>query len=127
MTVMDAVRIHLAALGAGRSAFEDTLELVDRYFDYRPTGFRNGPLDNAPGENSGSCRTFALARHCNLSEADTLRLFGQHYEQVLNDPAGDSHGNIRQFISTGWSGIHFEAEPLTPRTLSDIPEQENRT
>ena len=127
MTVNDAVRIHLAALSAGRSTFEDTLELIERYFDYRPTGFRNGPLTNAPGENAGSCRTFAMARFCNLNEADTLRLFGQHYDQVLSDPAGESHGNIRQFISTGWSGIQFEAEPLTLRPLSDIPEEESRT
>lgn len=114
MTVTEAVRIHLASLAAGHADFDDTLALIERYFDYQATGFRNGPLVNAPGENAGSCRVFALGQICNLSETDTLALFAQHYQQVLDEPAGTSHGNIRQFISTGWSGIEFEGRPLRP-------------
>ena len=123
MNVNEAVRIHLAALEAGRSDFDDTLALIERYFEYQPTGFHNGPLFNAAGENAGSCRVFGLGRHCNLSEAETLRLFAQHYRQVLDEPAGDSHGNIRQFISTGWSGIRFDDEPLRPHTAPDTKEE----
>ncbi|MCG7201082.1 HopJ type III effector protein [Marinobacter pelagius] len=127
MNVNEAVRIHLAALEAGRSNFEDTLALIDRYFDYQPTAFHNGPLSNAAGENAGSCRVFALGRHCNLNESETLRLFAQHYDQVLADPAGDSHGNIRQFISTGWSGIRFDGEPLRSHTAPITREEETRS
>ncbi|MGF2736401.1 HopJ type III effector protein [Marinobacter sp. DUT-1] len=123
MNVNEAVRIHLAALEAGRSDFDDTLALIERYFEYQPTGFYNGPLFNAAGENAGSCRVFGLGRHCNLGESETLRLFAQHYQQVLDEPAGDSHGNIRQFISTGWSGIRFEGEPLRPHTAPDTKEE----
>ncbi|MGM0769280.1 MAG: HopJ type III effector protein [Pseudomonadota bacterium] len=115
MNVNEAVRIHLASLNAGHADFDDTLALIERHFEYRPTGFHNGPLFNAEGENAGSCRVFGLGQYCNLNEADTLALFAQHYQQVLNDPAGDSHGNIRQFISTGWSGIRFEGAPLRAR------------
>lgn len=115
MNMNEAVRIHLASLRAGHADFDDTLALIGRYFDYQPTGFHNGPLINAAGENAGSCRVFALGQYCSLSEADALQLFAQHYQQVLNDPSGDSHGNIRQFISTGWSGIRFEGEPLRAR------------
>lgn len=115
MNVNEAVRIHLASLKGGHADFDDTLALIDRHFEYQPTGFENGPLLNAAGENAGSCRVFALGQYCSLNEADTLQLFAQHYQQVLNDPAGGSHGNIRQFISTGWSGIHFEGEPLRAR------------
>lgn len=123
MNANEAVRIHLAALGAGHGDFDDTLALVERHFEYQPTAFQNGPLRNEAGENAGSCKVFALGRYCNLPEADTLRLFAQHYAQVMDDPAGDSHGNIRQFISTGWSGIQFEDEPLRPRSTPNTMEE----
>jgi hypothetical protein len=123
MTVAESVQIHLAALRAGRSRFSDTLALIERYFDYQPTGFHNGPLFNAPGDNAGSCQVFALGRYCNLPEADTLQLFAEHYNQVIDTPAGDSHGNIRQYISTGWSGIQFEGEPLTLRSTPHATEE----
>lgn len=115
MTISEAVKIHLATLQAGHSDFEDTLALVERFFDYTPAGFHNGPLFNSANENSGSCQVFALAQYCNLNEAETLLCFGRHYQQVLNEPASDSHSNIRQFISTGWSGIRFEQHPLRIR------------
>lgn len=114
MNIPEAVRIHLASVRAGHACFSDTLALIDRYFDYQPAAFSNGPLQNGPGENAGSCRVFALGQYCNLSEADTLSLFAEHYQQVLDEPAGNSHGNIRQFISTGWSGIRFESPSLRP-------------
>ncbi|MAO14604.1 HopJ type III effector protein [Marinobacter sp.] len=115
MNINETVRIHLASLDAGHANFDDTLALIDRHFEFQPTGFNNGPLRNDAGENAGSCRVFALGQYCNLSEADTLNPFAQHYQQVLGDPTGDSHGNIRQFISTGWSGIRFDQQPLRAR------------
>lgn len=123
MTVNESVQILLASLNAGHAEFNDTLTLIERHFEYRPTGFHNGPLYNAADENAGSCRIFALGRYCALPEADTLRLFAQHYNQVIDDPAGDSHGNIRQYISTGWSGIQFEGEPLTLRPTPHSTEE----
>ncbi|MBZ2167269.1 HopJ type III effector protein [Marinobacter sp. F4216] len=125
MIVNEAVRIHLASLAAGHGDFAGTLALVERFFDYQPTGFHNGPLANAPGENSGSCRVFALGRYCNLPESDTLSLFAEHYQQVINDPSGSSHANIRQFISTGWSGIRFDVEPLRPRPAPNTTEEKH--
>lgn len=129
MNINTAVRIHLASLEGGHSDFDDTLGLIDRYFEYQPAGFHNGPLYNGPGENAGSCRVFALGQYCNLTESDTLRLFAQHYQQVLDDPAGTSHGNIRQFIGTGWSGIRFEDQPLRlrPASTQDDTMEEIRT
>ncbi|HLV78023.1 MAG TPA: HopJ type III effector protein [Marinobacter sp.] len=116
MNIAEAVRIHLASLQRGHAGFDSTLALIDQYFEVRLTGFSNGPLRNEAGENTGSCRVFALGQYCSLTEADTLQLFAEHYRQVLDDPAGDSHSNIRQFISTGWSGIRFDSQPLRART-----------
>lgn len=119
MNLTRAMQIHLASLSAGHADFEDSLALVERYFEYTPSAFRNGPLHNAAGENEGSCKLFALAQHCYLTEADTLTCFGRHYQQVLGDPAGSTHGNIRQFMGSGWSGIQFETAPLRPRPAGD--------
>jgi hypothetical protein len=115
MTLNERVRVHLASIAAGHGRFHDTLELIKQGFEYQPTGFHNGPLANQAGENEGSCRVFSLAQYCNLNEADTLRLFAEHYQQVLDDPAGESHDNIRQFMATGWSGIRFDEQPLRKR------------
>ncbi|MGM0571738.1 HopJ type III effector protein [Marinobacter sp.] len=120
MNINEALNIHLASLEAGHSDFEDTLALVARHFDYAATGFRNGPLYNAPGENEGSCKVFAIAQFGNLTEARTLTLFGRHYRDVLADAAGTSHGNIRQFMTTGWSGIVFDGPALRPKTTTSL-------
>ncbi|WP_336367157.1 HopJ type III effector protein [Marinobacter sp. C2H3] len=119
MTVCEAVRIHLASLKGGHARFQDTLALIDRYFDYQPAGFHNGPIYNAAGDNAGSCRVLALGQHCNLNDTDTLRLFAEHHQQVLGDPTGDSHANIRQFMATGWSGVRFDQPPLRARAGQD--------
>ncbi|GAB2979514.1 hypothetical protein GCM10027049_13510 [Mucilaginibacter puniceus] len=48
----------------------------------------------------------------NLSAADTLYLFAEHYQSVLANPDGIDHQNIRQFMANGWEGVVFEAEVL---------------
>ncbi len=119
MNLNEQVRVHLASIRAGHGHFSDTLNLISQHFSYEPTGFRNGPVTNSPGENEGSCRVFSLAQLCNLSESDTLNLFAEHYRSVLDDPTGDSHGNIRQFMTTGWSGIEFDGIALRPLPIND--------
>ncbi|MEQ5837021.1 HopJ type III effector protein [Marinobacter sp. NFXS9] len=126
MDFQNALRIHLAALDAGRSDFEDTLALVDRFFEFTPTAFRNGLLENRPDENSGSCRIFALGQLAGLAEQQTLACFGRHYRTVMDDPSGSSHANIRQFMSTGWSGIAFDGRALVFRASPlDSPDSES--
>ena len=40
--------------------------------------------------------------------ADTLELFGRFYrDDVLGKPDGDDHGNIRNFMKSGWDGVSF--------------------
>ncbi len=120
MNLNKRVQVHLASIDAGHGRFKDTLELIGQAFDYLPAAFHNGPLFNPAGENEGSCQVFSLAQYCNLNEADTLQLFAEHYRQVLDDPAGESHGNIRQFMTTGWSGIRFEGQPLRKRSDENL-------
>ncbi|HBA98394.1 MAG TPA: type III effector, partial [Gammaproteobacteria bacterium] len=41
--------------------------------------------------------------------------FGQYYQDVLNTPESDSHGNIRNFMTYGWEGLKFESPVLDRR------------
>ncbi len=96
--------------------FAEVVAMIDRCFDYTPTGFSNGLGNrvqlNEPGQNVGSCKLLAFALIYQLDQQQTLNLFGEHYQDVLDDPDGDSHLNIRAFMADGWAGVRFDAEPL---------------
>lgn len=107
--------IELARQPAAEIEFEQVMAVIDQSYDYTPAGFSNGEVINKAGSNEGSCKLFAFAQLNGLSEMETLPLFGQHYRAVMDNPAGDDHANIRNFILDGWLGLHFDAEPLTPK------------
>jgi hypothetical protein len=93
--------------------FPETIAVIEENYDFTPTAFQNGTQHNVAGENSGSCKLFAFAQLQNLSQAETLACFGTYYfEEVLADPEGTNHQNIRNFIKTGWDGIKFEGNAL---------------
>ena len=92
--------------------FKEVLEFIETYYQHQPTAFKNGDTYNEATQNQGSARVFAFAQLNNLNEADTLYLFAEHYQSVLNNPNGTDHQNIRQFITHGWSGIVFEGQAL---------------
>jgi len=88
--------------------FKEIIAYIDSNFDYTASSFKNGALTNAETENQGSAKTFYFAKLNNLSVEDTLKLFAEHYQAVLNDKDGSSHQNIRNFMQNGWDGISFE-------------------
>nr|WP_315151859.1 HopJ type III effector protein [uncultured Flavobacterium sp.] len=93
--------------------FAETIAVIEENYTFTPTEFQNGLQHNAEGENSGSCKLFAFAQLQNLSYAETLACFGAYYfEEVLGDPEGTNHQNIRNFMNTGWDGIQFERQAL---------------
>jgi hypothetical protein len=84
------------------------MSVVETNYDFTPTAFKNGNLQNDVGQNSGSCKLFAFAVDQNLTKKETLACFGQYYfDEVLNDPAGTGHQNIRNFMNTGFQGLTF--------------------
>lgn len=93
-------------------AFSETLAFVATHYDYQPSAFRNGDVDNAAGQNEGSCKTLGLALLEGLSQDEALRAFGEHYRSVLATPEGQDHGNIRALMVHGLSGVKFERQPL---------------
>ncbi len=92
--------------------FDAVIDIIKQHYRYTPTAFTNGlgneTLVNTAGSNEGSCRIFAFARLHQLSEAETLACFGRFYrEEVLQNPDGNDHKNIRNFMKYGWQGIQF--------------------
>ncbi|MEO8252875.1 MAG: HopJ type III effector protein [Flavobacterium sp.] len=93
--------------------FPETIAVIEENYDFTPTAFQNGNTHNAAGTNSGSCKLFAFAQLQNVSQAETLACFGAFYrEEVLGDPEGSNHQNIRNFMVHGWDGIEFKGEAL---------------
>ena len=96
--------------------FQDTINVIEENYDFEPTAFKNGNQHNNAGENNGSCKVFSFAKLQNLSKEATLACFGSYYfEDVLNNPEGNDHQNIRNFMQFGWDGIHFEGEALVEK------------
>lgn len=100
-----------------RIAFSDTMALIDARYDFTPTAFTNGALHNQAGQNNGSCKLFSFAQLHGLTPQQTLACFGDYYRKdVLGNPAGSDHQNIRNFMRSGWDGIKFEGAALTPKS-----------
>ena len=93
--------------------FSETMAVIESLYEFTPTVFKNGDLQNHAGENLGSCKLFAFATLQGFSKEETLACFGKFYfEEVLNDPNGTGHQNIRNFIKTGFEGLRFDGQPL---------------
>lgn len=93
--------------------FSETMAVIEANYNFTPTAFKNGDLQNNAGENSGSCKLFAFAKLQGFTKEETLACFGKFYfEDVLNDPNGKGHQNIRNFMKTGFDGLVFEENAL---------------
>lgn len=94
--------------------FKDVISFIDEHYDFTPTKFTNGNTVNEANQNNGSCKIFSFAKLNDLSKEETLNLFGEFYrEDVLKNPEGTDHQNIRNFIESGWEGISFEGNALS--------------
>ncbi|WP_299058600.1 HopJ type III effector protein [uncultured Polaribacter sp.] len=92
--------------------FAETMQVIEENYNFTPTTFTNGEIENKAGENSGSCKLFAFAKIQKLTKEETLFCFGEHYKNVLEDKNGTSHQNIRNFMKFGFEGLSFESEAL---------------
>jgi hypothetical protein len=93
--------------------FDDTMAVINDAYEFTPTSFTNGEVKNEAGQNSGSCKLLAFALLNKLSEQQTLACFGAYYrDDVLKNPGGTDHQNIRNFMKHGWAGVKFDGMPL---------------
>lgn len=96
--------------------FSETMNTIETHYEFKPTAFSNGTLNNGIGENSGSCKLFAFAKDQGFTKDEALACFGKFYfEDVLKDPNGTGHQNIRNFMNTGFGGLRFEGMPLNKK------------
>lgn len=97
-------------------SFKDTVSVIEENYAFTETAFANGDAENNAGQNNGSCKIFAFGRLNDLTEEQTLHCFGDYYRNdVLGNPDGDDHQNIRNFIQSGWAGVHFSGEALVAK------------
>lgn len=96
--------------------FSHVITYIDEHYDFTPTAFKNGNTVNEAGQNNGSCKVFSFAKLQELSKEEVLPLFGEFYrDDVLKNPEGTDHQNIRNFMEYGWEGVSFEGEALTKK------------
>lgn len=108
MNLLDQIKLSPESID-----FSDVIAFIDSNYDFTPTRFTNGNTVNEAGQNNGSCKIFSFAKLQKLTQEQTLALFGDYYRlDVLGNPEGTDHQNIRNFIETGWEGIEFEGEAL---------------
>jgi hypothetical protein len=118
---MDLATFLQKAKNLDSISFDDTIAMIETYYTYQPVEFSNGlgddKLISPAGVNQGSCKIFAFGLLQQLTQAQTLNLFGDYYHKdVLKTPEGTDHQNIRNFIKYGWNGIAFENQPLTAKS-----------
>lgn len=93
--------------------FSETMAVIDANYEFTPTAFTNGALQNAAGENSGSCKVFSFALEQGFSKEETLACFGSYYfDDVVQNPNGTGHQNIRNFMKTSFKGLSFDGVVL---------------
>ena len=84
------------------------MDVVEKSYRVRSVPFSVGDVSSAAGENMGSAKILSLGQMLSLSKEVTLWLFGDYYrEDVLKNPEGTDHANIRAFMKVGWSGVSF--------------------
>jgi vacuolar-type H+-ATPase subunit B/Vma2 len=102
-------------LKSNSRSFKEVIEFIETHYQHQPTAFKNGEAYNEATQNQGSAKVFSFAQLHNLGKEDTLHLFAEHYQSVLNTPDGTDHQNIRQFMKHGWEGIVFEGQALVAK------------
>ena len=95
--------------------FAEVIALIDTHYSHTPTAFVNGTATNQASENQGSAKVFYFARLHDLNQTETLHCFAEHFRAVSDNPTGDDHQNIRQFIASGWQGVQLPDTCLTAK------------
>jgi hypothetical protein len=96
--------------------FREVLLTITENYDYQPVKFFNGAVVNEAGDNEASCKIFSFCKLHGLDKKQTLSCFGKFYrDDVLANPAGVDHENIRSFMACGWDALEFEGEALKPK------------
>lgn len=115
-TSLETMLINPLNTDPSQITFSQVIEYIENQYLFTPTAFKNGDSHNSANQNNGSCKIFFFAQMHQLSEQQTLQLFGDYYRKdVLQNPDATDHQNIRNFMKFGWQGIQFEGTALHPK------------
>ncbi|KAJ1637914.1 HopJ type III effector protein-domain-containing protein [Pavlovales sp. CCMP2436] len=95
----------------GSVMFAETLEAIDQAFEFFGTKFVNGAVSSTSSENEGSSKVLSLSQLVGMTTDETLVCFGEHYRDVVADPSGSSHANVRALMTTGLEAVLFSNGP----------------
>ena len=122
--VLEALKeLSMQEFGLANVKFTEVMGKIDELYDSdaHRFGYSSGigadgfETENKAEVNMGSNKVFYFAKMHGFTEEMTLRLFCEHYQDVLDTPDGQSHLNIRSFMKNGWAGVRFEGETLRPK------------
>ena len=102
----------LNSIATDEHLFANTLAFVETWFEFTPSAFMNGTVENRADQNQGSCKVFSMSQLLELTKEQTLRCFGEHYRDVLATPDVDNHHNLRRVLREGTGNITFANFPL---------------
>jgi len=92
--------------------FSDTQDLINKDYNYEANGFTIGDIYNDKNSNQWSGRILSYAIINKLNTIETLKLFGEYYQEVLDNPNADSHKNIRALMKYGIESAKFDNNKL---------------
>ena len=88
--------------------FEQSMEAIEEMCEFTAVKFSVGDVQSEAGQNMGSAKVLSFGKLLGLDEETTLELFGSYYRvDVMDDPDGTSHPNIRAFMEGGWDNVQF--------------------
>ena len=98
-------------------SFQLVMNAIDELYDISEVPFSVGDVKSEAGKNMGSAKIFSFGKISGLNEEVTLHLFGNYYRKdVLENPDGSDHANIRAFIQGGWKCVDFpQGLALSPK------------
>ncbi|MEH6455740.1 MAG: HopJ type III effector protein [Cocleimonas sp.] len=97
--------------------FSELMDVIESEYNFTPSDFKNGDLESLENENMGSCKIFSFGQLHGLTAEQTLACFGAYYRNdVLQNPDGEDHQNIRNFMQTGWNGVVFSQTALADKS-----------
>lgn len=91
--------------GKQQVTLQQTLDFIDKHYNYFAVPFTVGEVVNKANENVGTAKILSFALMTRMNEEQTLRLFGEVYRQL--SPQGSDHANLRNFAKYGWSKVTF--------------------
>ena len=84
---MSALSTFRQQLRSGQHLFRQTLAFIAEHYQYSPSSFSNGSVENAAGQNEGSCKTLGLAQLEGFSDEEALLAFDGTLFIVTHDRA----------------------------------------